>query len=137
VTVALLGFWDIGYSAPLTEADQWRFMAMDFDVDSWHMIPVSGIDRDVVEWPTIEAFIDADDGSATFVYVDEHGDSDLESFDHPEHAVYIFGQANYAPMAGHRREQDLSLRIDTPRASGLLWPHQAAAIILHDRYRKG
>jgi tRNA(Leu) C34 or U34 (ribose-2'-O)-methylase TrmL len=137
VSVELAGFWDIGYSAPLTEADQWRFMASDFDVDAWHMIPVSGIARDGLhEWATIEAFL-AVERTATIVYVDEHGESDLEDFVHPLDAVYVFGMANFAPMGGHRTEQDLSVRITTPRAAGLLWPHQAAAIILYDRYRKG
>lgn len=137
MTVGLLGFWDIGYSAPLTEADQWEFMCRDFEVDDWHMIPVSGVDRPVQEWATIEDFLDADTGSLERVYVDENGTEDLVDFEHPADALYIFGKANYAPMAGHARRDDRSLKISTPRTAGLLWPHQVAAIILYDRHRKG
>jgi tRNA(Leu) C34 or U34 (ribose-2'-O)-methylase TrmL len=134
--IGLLGFWDIGYSAPLTEANLWQYMAQDFAVDSWNMIPVSGIDRPVQEWASIEDFLAADDGTYTHVYVDEFGEDDLDTFEHPESAMYIFGQANYAPMKAHIRDGDRSVRITTARTSGLLWPHQAAAVILYDRYRK-
>jgi tRNA(Leu) C34 or U34 (ribose-2'-O)-methylase TrmL len=137
VTVAVAGLWELGWSAPLTEADTWRFMLRDFDVDHWYMAPVSGIaDPAVEEYPSMEAVLDEWRGKYTVVFVDESAPVELAEFHHPENALYVFGKANGSPYDVNRCEVDLAVRISTPERKGLLWPHQAAAIVLYDRWRK-
>lgn len=132
--VKVVGIWELGYNVPLLEYDIWTYMLRDFCVDQWYMAPITGIDRDVTEIPSIEKVVELNP-DLTVVLVDEHGETPLAKFVHPRNTLYIFGKANQGPSAG--REGDISVRIETPTGSrGMLWPHQAAAIVLYDRQVK-
>lgn len=131
MTVAVAGCWELGYSAPLTERDLWLFPLRDFEVDRWLMSPVSGIyeplleERDTLEGLEV-------DGLAR-VFVDEHGVTELTDFDHPKDALYIFGKAGFSPLRAYGTQGDLSVRVDTPAAGGMMWPHQVAVLTLWHR----
>ena len=131
--IKVVGCWELGWSTPIMEFDLWTYPLRDFSVDEFIMTPVSGIDRRVVELPDIQRAID-DNQFLTPVYVDENGDIGLSKFEHPENALYIFGKANYAPLKVANKKS-VSVRIET-KESGLLWPHQAACIVLYDRFIK-
>lgn len=133
MAVTVVGLWELGYCAPLNERDLWLFPLRDYQVDRWVMSPVSGIDE-----PELEEVADLADleASGVRVFVDERAPVELSEFEHPEDAVYIFGRANYSPFRAMLRPGDLSVRIDTPMAGGLLWPHQVAVMVLRDRETK-
>lgn len=71
----------------------------------------------------------------THIYVDENADTELTDFSHPENAVYIFGRTSYDVIV-HKKEDDLGVKIPTVTNNGGFWAHQAAAIMLYDRFLK-
>jgi len=133
--VKIAGIWEMGWSAPLTEHSHWHYPLRDFKVDEFIMCPVSGIAEPVKEYAELSLAIAANP-DLQVVFVDEQGTETLSNFVHPENALYVFGKASQSPLATYYKEGDLSLRIETPANAGLLWPHQAAAILLYDRMLK-
>lgn len=132
--VKVAGLWETGWSAPLTEHDWWDMVMRDFCVDQHYMSPISGIDRKdrLFEAAHIEEVLDAN-RDLTIVFVDERADVPLRDFEHPEGALYVLGKVSYSGFLSHRRAGDQAVRIETNANLGLLWPHQAAAIVLYDR----
>lgn len=130
--VKVAGLWELGWSAPLTEYDWWEMVMRDFDVDEHYMTPISGINRPVTEVANIEDAMVANPG-LTVVFVDERADTELQDFVHPENALYVLGKVSYSGFLAHKRDQDLAVRIQTNANKALLWPHQAAAVVLYDR----
>jgi len=134
--------WEFGYSAPLTEFDLWAFPLRDFGVDEWYMSPVSGIDKKQVTEAERIGDVLTVNPELTVVFVDEKGETPLSEFEHPEDALYVLGRANFSPLAnrngvfGGVAHKYVSVRIETVEGKGLLWPHQAIAIVLHDRASK-
>lgn len=134
--IKVAGIWELGWSAPITEAHLWSYPLRDFGVDEWCMSPVSGIaDTAVKEYPEVKDVIAANP-DLTVVFCDENGTQTLSEFQHPENALYVFGKAGQSPFVSLFKEGDLSLKIETHANLGLLWPHQAVTIILHDRLMK-
>jgi len=138
MSVGVGGLWELGWSAPISEADLWRYPARDFAVDRWCMSPVSGIfNKHVVEYEHVEDLLEAN-RDLTIVFVDEHAEVELGDFEHPDDAFYMFGKANSTPYPHFARDGDLAVRFDTVSGTqGLVWPHQALAIVLYDREVKG
>jgi hypothetical protein len=138
MVMKVAGVWEVGWSVPTLEYDQWSFMMQDFGVDEMIMCPVTGIDRGtdskLVEYADMDAILAAN--TLPVVWVDETAETDLATFTHPTDVLYIFGKANFSPFLTHFREGDLSVSIKTLANEGLLWPHQAAAILLYDRMQK-
>jgi len=132
--VKVAGLWELGWSAPLTEHDWWDMVMRDFEVDQHYMSPISGIDRSdrLTEVARIDDALEANP-DLTKVFVDERSDVELQDFEHPENALYVFGKVSYSGFLVHKRERDLAVRINTNANLGLLWPHQAAALVLYDR----
>ena len=133
--VILTGTWELGYADPFREAEQWKFMVMDYNVDKFVMTPVSGIKHKKLE--ELDSFDEIFDKYADLpaVFIDEKATTSLVDFEHPEDCMYVFGKAGYSPLA-FRREGDYSVYIPTPNMAGGMWASQAAAIILNDRYVK-
>jgi len=131
--IKVAGLWELGYSAPLTEYDTWHFMLRAFEVDEWCMSPVSGLSKEeLTERASLGTFIE-ENPALTTVAVDEHGVIPLRDFSHPPNALYLTGKAGRSALA----LGSVSVRIETPSdAQGLLWPHQALAIVLYDRQVK-
>ena len=133
MTVKVAGLWELGWSAPLTEHDWWDMVMRDFAVDEHYMTPISGIHREqVTEVANLEDAINANP-DLTVVFIDERAEVELQDFIHPENALYILGKVTYSGLLAHKRDGDLSVKIQTNMNQGLLWPHQAAAIVLYDR----
>jgi tRNA(Leu) C34 or U34 (ribose-2'-O)-methylase TrmL len=136
MTIKVAGMWELGWCAPLTEFDLWAFPLRDFGVAEWIMAPVSGVQKKVTEVAGIDAAIAANP-ELTVVFVDEDGATPLQEFRHPEDALYVLGRASSSPMRSFgAAHEHVSVRIETQEAKGLLWPHQAIAIVLYDRARK-
>lgn len=128
--VVFAGIWELGWNTPIKEIDLWKYPLREFGVDHLAMTPISGIkDRFVKEYPDIDSIINTYD--LPLIIVDERGEIDLENFTHPENALYLFGKASYSPL----HHGAISLRINTPENKGMLWPHQAASIILYHRWQ--
>lgn len=130
--IKILGCWENGWNTPILEYDLYAFPAKEYGVDELIMTPVSGINKKVTEYATVEEAI-KNNPDLEVVFVDEQGEDDLKDFNHPENVLYVFGRASYSPwkVIGGR-----SLKIDTPTENGRLWGHQAMGIVLHDRYSK-
>lgn len=135
--VKVVGHWELGWNTPIKEIDLWEMVVRDFAADEHIMLPISGIHhRSVTEKKNLETVI-KENPDLTVVFCDEAGETNLKDFVHPENVLYVFGKTNYSPFLGMKRPQDLSLKVETNRPTGgLLWGHQAAAIILYDRFMK-
>lgn len=133
--IKIAGIWEIGWTTPIMEMDLWRFMIAEFNVDEFIMSPISGIANNLVkEVVSLDQAIH-DNPHLNVVHVTADADVDLTDFAHPLDALYLFGTANHDTVScmevGHQ-----AVRIPTLTNQGGFWPHQAAAIILYDRYLK-
>jgi hypothetical protein len=143
--IHVLGHWDIGYHAPITEQYYWAFVMRDFEVDVWNMSPVSGIrnkepEVELVEWATYDEYFEANPDLIR-VFLEprtKHANPDtiwLHEFEHPEDCVYVCGSAHYNPTRIFKREQDAVVTVKTLQDKGVLWGDQAIAIALYERNR--
>lgn len=117
----------------MTEMDQWWAVMRSFDIPMLHMTPVSGVDHKMLrEHTSYDELLD-EVRHLTHVFVHEEGEVELADFEHPDDALYVFGKANFSPFIAYGKGE-LSVRIDCPKM-GMLWPHQALAILMHHRDR--
>lgn len=134
--IKVAGLWELGWNTPIKEMDLWEYPLREFAVDELIMSPVSGIKARVTEVASIEDAI-ANNPDLTPVFCHESAECSMTDFDHPENALYIFGKANCSPFNNlHKKVASQSVRIETPSNKGMLWPHQAASIVLYDRFTK-
>lgn len=144
--VEILGHWEIGYHAPITEQYYWFFPLRDFGCSNWNMIPVSGIKCaepkvTLTEWKSYEDYFNAN-SDLQRVFVEprtKHQNPDtiwLHEYKHPKNCVYIFGSAHYNPTIKYCRPQDIVLSIKTKEDKGVLWADQCASIILYERNKQ-
>jgi len=143
--IKVSGLWELNWNTPLCESWMWTFVLREFGVTDWKMSPVTGIqhnerhaDMVLTEFNSAEEMINAENDLVR-VFLDENGDVELKDFVHPKDCVYIFGNAGTAPVRiqGVKRDQDFTVRIQTPNPSGVLWPHQCLLTVLYDRMAKG
>ena len=131
--IVVAGTWEIGWNSPIKEVELWKYPLRDFGVDHLAMYPVSGIkDRFLREFDSLESLVSNYD--LPVIIVDEKGSCNLSNFKHPKSALYLFGKASYSPLASLPEAE--SIVIPTNQNRGLLWPHQAASIVLYDRHLK-
>ena len=143
--IKILGHWEIGYHAPITEQWYWFLPIRDFGHTDWNMIKVSGIKCaeqkvNLTEWDSYHEFFDAFP-DMTRVFVEPRSTQTpnsvwLHEFDHPGDCVYVFGSAHYNPTIAHKRDDDYVVSIKTEQDRGVLWADQAMSIVLYDRYIK-
>lgn len=135
MTIAVAGLWELGWSAPLTEADLWSYPIQEFGVDEWHMAPISGISitNAVREHSTPGRMVDCLRDRFTLVFVTEDAETELADLAHPEDACYCFGKANWSPFMNLRQSGDLEVRLKTVNGSAGLWPHQCMVTVLWHR----
>ena len=147
--LTVVGHWELGYNAPLTEAPLWNFVLREFNVSDWWMWPASGIQNseenqgvNLHERASLYDILDEVSGTRVFVEAQAKAhpvtleSTWLHEFDHPDDAVYIFGSAYHNSAVQAWTEGDLRLSIKTERDNGVLWPHQCLLTILHDRMVK-
>lgn len=140
--IKVAGLWEVGWNTPIKEAEQWEFPLRDYGVDEYIMSPISGIglsNPGVKEVADLGVYIAEQRALGyTIVFSDERATQTLDNFTHPaDNVIYVFGKASLSPMVAYGQPQDLSLKIMTKNNLGLLWPHQAAVLIMADRLRKG
>ena len=134
--IKIAGIWEFGWNTPIKELDLWEYPLRDFVVDMFYMTPISGIKSDVVhERESMEDILN-ENRDFDIVFVDERGYIDLENFIHPKNVMYIFGKSGLSSLSAYGNKDSISVKIKTIKNSGLLWPHQAASIILYDRFIK-
>lgn len=135
----ILGHWEIGYHAPITEQYYWTLVIRDFGHDDWNMIPKSGIKNlerqvNLTEWDTYRDFFKAHPNlKRVFLEPNHKGAVWLHEYSHPEDCVYIFGSAHYNPTIANKREGDDVITIKTKMDTGVPWASQILAILLYDR----
>lgn len=142
--VAVLAHWEWRDMVPMTEAPLWNLPLRDFGIVDWRMVPVSGIRNpepqvELREYHGYEAALDGCRLQRVFVEPrTEHQNPDtvwLHEFEHPQDCIYIFGSAHYNPTMFHRRPGDPVVSIKTFQDRGVLWSHQAACVVLYDRWQ--
>ena len=106
-----------------------------YEIPTLHMCPVSGLKHKMLrEHSTFEDMLDYTVG-LTPVFVDENAPTELGDLQaHPEDALYIFGKATYSPFTNMALQGKHAIRIAAPKM-GMLWPHQALAIVMDHRMR--
>lgn len=144
--IRVLGHWELGYHAPVTEQHYWALALRDFGVTHMDMVPVSGVSRsdqavELHEWARCEDFFEAHPDLHR-VFIEPRTDrfnpvtTWLHEFEHPESCVYVFGSAHMNPTLNHCRPSDVVVSIRTEGNSGVLWADQAMCIVLYDRMVK-
>lgn len=144
--IKILGHWEIGYHAPITEQYYWSLPIRDFGIKDWNMVPVSGVhcrEREVnlTEWKSYEEFFNKHPDLIR-VFIEprtKQYNPDtvwLNEFEHPEDCVYVFGSAHFNPTIGFKREQDTVVSIKTAQDKGVLWADQAMCIVLYERAKQ-
>lgn len=132
--IGVAGIWELGWSVPIVEADMWQMSLREFGVKELHMTPITGIDKKWIhEYSTMDELLLANH-DAVPVFVDEKAECELTYFTHPQDALYVFGKGNWSPFNNMAKDH-ASVRIGSTKP-GMLWPHQALAIVLYDRLRK-
>lgn len=130
--VIVAGIWEQGWFDFKTELNLWYFPLKDFGVDEFAMTPVSGLNNNKVrEFNSVEEMIKY--YGLPVIICTEYGDSELNDFTHPKNALYFFNRTSGGNLPIN---PDYTLRIDTELNKGMLWGHQAASIILYDRFKK-
>lgn len=146
--IHVVGHWDLSWNTPIKEAELWALPLRDFEVSDWRMWPISGIrnaepEVALTERASLQEAL-ADLEHLPWAFLEPRQEvlgvtptSTLVHFEHPEDAVYIFGSAHYNPVAaGHPRDGDAVVELETMQNKGLLWPHQVLVAVLHDRMVK-
>jgi len=146
--VKVIGHWDIGYHAPITEQYYWNLPLRDFGVDEWWMNPISGIKNAEENRVPLKEGKDYDDifnqiePDLKRVFIEprtQHHNPDtiwLHEYEHPKDCVYIFGSAHYNPTLLHKRDEDDVVSIKTKDDKGVLWADQCLCIVMYDRIMK-
>lgn len=133
--VVVAAIWEDGWNTPIKEFDLWYYPLQDFGVDEYVMTPVSGIlTKKVKEFHTVEEILEKYK-ELPIILCDINGEQNLEEFKHPKDALYFFGRSSRSIVSSHGAGHQ-SLKIVTPNNKGTLWGHQAASIILYDRFLK-
>jgi hypothetical protein len=136
MTVRVAGVWELGYNTPLMELDLWQYPLREFAVDEFVMSPVSGIRSEaVIEVHDLGVWLAKQ--TDQIVFLDEHGEIPLKEFTHPENCIYVLGKASMSTYRAYSKPGDLSVRIETPGNTGMIWQHQAVVVALYDRMMKG
>jgi hypothetical protein len=137
--IKIAGNWDIWVNSSQEYLVHWRFMIEHFGVEEIYMTPKSGLDEpNLTEVDSIQEAIDQNP-NFTVVLVDENGTTPVDQFTHPENVLYIFGKVGWSPIENIFGADSIRIRswAKNPNTSwGLLHPHQAASIILHDNRLK-
>ena len=144
--IKILGNWEIGYHAPITERYYWSHPIRDFGANEWHMTPISGVQKcdqqvKLFEWKDYESFF-KEHPDLMRVFIEPRTERFnpntvwLHEFEHPDDCVYVFGSAHYNPTTQHHREEDVVVSIKTKQDSGVLWADQAMCLVLYDRMVK-
>jgi len=131
--IVVASVWEYGWNTPIKEFDLWYYPLKDFDVDEFAMTPVSGIrvNNKVQEFHSVDAMIQHYD--LPVILCTEDGKDDLVDFKHPKDALYLFNRTSGGVIINN---PTYTLKISTKLNKGMLWGHQAASIILYDRFKK-
>lgn len=131
--VIVASIWEYGWNTPIKEFDLWHYPLKDFGVDEFAMTPISGIrlNNKVKEFNSVEDIVKH--YGIPVIICEETGETTLEEFKHPEDALYLFNRTSGGKLPVNA---NYSIRVETKLNKGLLWGHQAASIILYDRFKK-
>jgi hypothetical protein len=143
--IEVLGHWELGYHAPVTEQYYWSLPLRDFNVSGWNMVPVSGIKNreqqvNLVEWGSYDDYFR--DNNLKRVFIEprtKHQNPEttwLHEYKHPEDCVYVFGSAHYNPTLKYCRKGDDVVSIKTKHDKGVFWAEQAMCIVLYERAKQ-
>lgn len=137
MSIKIVGHWERGWDTPWQEYNWWIHPLREFGVEEFYMSPITGIGHSAVhEFKDLKPFLDSpENDNYTRVYVDENADTSLPDFVHPENALYIFGRTSYDVIV-NKRPEDLGVKIPTVKNGGGFWAHQAASLLLYDRFLK-
>lgn len=138
--VILVAPWELGHDTPLREARMWEAVGKSYSVDGVRFAPVTGIVPSYggLVWDRLSEYARLEDAlyeDLPRVIIDEQGEEMLVDFAHPPSCYYIFGKSGQSSLY-LKRPQDCSVRFGVRAEVSSLWGHQAAAIVLHDRYSK-
>lgn len=125
--ITIIGMWESEWLDPKIEMFMWRQLCAAYKVDRLVMVPKLLENRtNVDQFDTVAEAIKSCYG--TKIIMEPKGNVKLNTLNHPENAVYIFGKAG-------KNNQDIDgmkVRIDTPTMTDM-FAISAAAIVLASR----
>ena len=130
--VVVASIWEQGWFDFKTELNLWHFPMKDLGVDEIARTPISGLNSNKVqEFHSVEELVHH--YGLPVIICSGKGETTLEEFEHPKDALYLFNRTSGGLLPV---KADYTLRIETKLNKVLLWGHQAASIILYDRFKK-
>lgn len=130
--IIVAGVWEQGWFDSKTELNLWYYPLRDLGVDEFAMTPKSSLNSNKVqEFHSVDEMIQH--YGLPVILCTEFGTSTLDTFIHPENALYLFNRTSGGVIVNN---PDYSLKIETKLNKGMLWGHQAASIILYDRLKQ-
>jgi len=132
--ITLVSLWENGWLDPEVEAFAWKQMSSAYSVDDIVFSPYL-LQRRLKprQAKTMDEALGMVTGELVFL-IPEIG-TPLDKFDHPEEAVYIFGNAKQGNRDVVDRHGGYVVHIPTPKQVDIFGIN-AAAIVLADRERK-
>lgn len=115
--VTVIGIWEVGYTTEqmFIEDSVWKQTLSAYNVDRFIMVRSNGAELERVSRP--EQFDSMEEALATTtgerVFLTPRGVEPLDSFDHPDDVVYIFGSA-VDNLESYMTPNDHRIVINTP-----------------------
>ena len=134
--ITVLGVWEPTWMEPRVERRVWKQTLDAFGVDRWAMIGADEVNWSIpTQFYAWEDALAAYSGKKTFLVAPGRTDSiDVINYDHPDDAVYVFGNTPDNLVRYVSSDDDVvSIHTDTPAT---LFGHCTLPIILYDRMVK-
>lgn len=132
--ITLVSLWESGWLDQSVEAFMWRQLVEAFGVDRLIFCPEALERRKRPEqFPDLDAALADTEGTPVYL-IPQHGQA-LQLFEHPEDAVYIFGNACQSNINNARRDGTIIVQVPTPKPVDF-FAVNAAAMVLYDRMMK-
>lgn len=136
--VTVLGLWEHDWmDAERTERRLWKQTIQAFAVDQWCMAPVRGGPfTSPIQYTSTEEMLASHPGPKTFLIPSTtlKGASSLKNYEHPENAIYVFGNVP-DNLVRYVTDADDVVNIETP-VGAALFAVAAMSMVLYDRHAK-
>jgi tRNA(Leu) C34 or U34 (ribose-2'-O)-methylase TrmL len=135
-TITILGVWEPTWMEPRVERRVWKQTLDSFKADKWAMTGLDSSSWSIPHYyPDMEEMLEAYPGKKTFLIAPDRTESlDLADYQHPEDAIYVFGNTPNS-LVKYVSEDDDVVSIHTPH-NATLFGHCTLPIVLYDRLLK-
>ena len=130
MAATVIGIWESGWMEPRLERRLWKQTLAAYGVSNWAMVPGEASKGSPLEFPSLEHALRSSFG--TYIFLIPGGETPLAELEHPDDAVYIFGNAKES-LRKYVCEEDITVNIESNNVVDMFAP-VALAPVLRSRY---